>query len=205
MIYEIRTYQIAPGSLPEVEKRFGEAYEHRKKYSPITAFLHTELGPLNEIVHIWGYESVAERNRIRAAAAEGGHWPPKIGEFIRTMRSEIVLPFGFVPPLPSNDVGPYFELRYYTLKAGRTPELAKAWEQYIPERAKLSPVVLAGPVDFGVANGFVHIWAYKSLDQRMAIRADAAKKGVWPPPGSADRLFGQESKILMPASWSPLK
>ena len=55
MIYEIRTYRIAPGSLAEVEKRFGEAYDYRKKYSELTAFLHTEIGPLNEIVHIWGY------------------------------------------------------------------------------------------------------------------------------------------------------
>ena len=27
MLYEIRTYGIAPGSQAEVEKRFGEAYE----------------------------------------------------------------------------------------------------------------------------------------------------------------------------------
>ncbi len=205
MIYEIRTYQITAGSLAEVEKRFAEGYEHRKKFSPLTAFLHTELGPLNEIVHIWGYKDVAERNSIRAEAAKGGNWPPKIGEFIRTMRSEIVVPFSFIPPLPPGPVGPYFELRYYTLKAGRVPELQKGWESMIPERVKMSPVVLAGAVDFGVANGFVHIWAYKSLDQRMQIRADAAKKGVWPPPGSADRLFTQDSKILMPASWSPLQ
>jgi hypothetical protein len=33
MIYEIRTYVLAVGTLSEVEKRFGEAYEHRKKYS----------------------------------------------------------------------------------------------------------------------------------------------------------------------------
>ena len=30
MVYEIRTYGLAAGSLAEVEKRFGEAYEHRK-------------------------------------------------------------------------------------------------------------------------------------------------------------------------------
>src|SRR5213594_4108229 len=65
MIYEIRTYRIAPGSLAEVEKRFGEGYEYRKKYSELTAFLHTEIGPLNEIVHIWPYRDLAERARIR--------------------------------------------------------------------------------------------------------------------------------------------
>jgi hypothetical protein len=41
MIYEIRTYQLAPGSVAEVEKRFGEAYQYRKKYSELTGFFHT--------------------------------------------------------------------------------------------------------------------------------------------------------------------
>ena len=64
MIYEIRTYQIAPGSLAEVEKRFGEAYEYRKKYSPLTAFWHTEIGPLNEIIHVWGYQDLGSGHLI---------------------------------------------------------------------------------------------------------------------------------------------
>ena len=41
MIYEIRTYRVKVGSLAEVEKRFGEAYEQRKKISPLAAFWHT--------------------------------------------------------------------------------------------------------------------------------------------------------------------
>ena len=205
MIYEIRTYGIAPGSLAEVEKRFGEAYEYRKKYSPLTAFLHTEIGPLNEIVHIWGYKDLAERGQIRAEAAKDANWPPKIRDFVRTMRSEIVTPFGFVPEPRPGRMGPIFELRYYTLKPGTLPDTAKGWEEKLPERMKLSPVVLAGGVEFGSANGFVHIWAYQSLDQRMQIREEARKKGVWPPPGGADRLITQETKICLPAAFSPLQ
>ena len=205
MIYEIRTYQIAPGSLAEVEKRFGEAYEYRKKYSELTAFLHTEIGPLNEIVHIWGYRDLADRARVRAEAAKDANWPPKIQEFIRAMKSEIVTPFSFLPDATPGRVGPVFELRYYTLKPGKLPEMAKGWEAAIPERVKLSPLVLAGGVEFGQANGFVHIWAYKSMDQRMQIREDARKKGVWPPPGGGDRLLTQETKILLPAAFSPMQ
>ncbi|MBI1733635.1 MAG: NIPSNAP family protein [Candidatus Rokubacteria bacterium] len=205
MIYEIRTYQIAPGSLAEVEKRFGDAYEYRKKYSELSAFLHTEIGPLNEIVHIWGYRDLAERARIRGEAAKDPNWPPKIQEFIRAMRSEIVTPFAFLPDVTPGRVGPIFELRYYTLKPGKLPEVAKGWEEKIPERVKMSPLVLAGGVEFGTANGFVHIWAYKSLDQRMQVREEARKKGVWPPPGGGDRLLTQETKILLPAAWSPMQ
>src|SRR5436309_14980681 len=100
MIYEIRTYQLKAGSLAEVEKRFGEGYEYRKKYSPLTAFWHTEVGPLNEIIHVWGYESLQERAKIRAEAAKAANWPPKVSEFIRKMRSEIINPFDFVPTAP---------------------------------------------------------------------------------------------------------
>jgi hypothetical protein len=205
MIYEIRTYRLAPGSVAEVEKRFGEAYEYRKKYSELTAFLHTEIGPLNEIVHIWGYRDLADRARVRGDAAKDANWPPKISEFIREMRSEIVVPFSFIPDVRPGKVGPIFELRYYTLKPGTLPDTAKGWEAKLPERTKLSPIVLAGGVEFGKANGFVHIWAYSGLDQRAKVRADAVAAGVWPPPGGRDRLLSQDNKILLPAAFSPLQ
>src|SRR4026208_693930 len=97
MIYEFRTYALKPRSLAEVEKRFGEGYEYRKKYSPLTAFWHTEVGPLNEIIHVWGYESLEERAKTCAEAAKDSSGPPKVSEFIRKMRSEIINPFPFVP------------------------------------------------------------------------------------------------------------
>jgi hypothetical protein len=205
VIYEIRTYEIAPGSLAEVEKRFGEGYEFRKKYSPLTAFWHTEIGPLNEIIHVWGYKDLAERARIRAEAAKDANWPPKTAEFIKAMNVEIVTPFAFVPTPTPGTMGPIFEIRYYTLKGGTLPDTAKRWEGALPERAKLSPVVLAGGVEFGTGNAFVHIWAYGSLDQRAKVRDDARAKGVWPPPGGGDRLLTMENKILMPSAFSPLQ
>lgn len=205
MIYEIRTYDVAPRSLAEVEKRFGEAYEYRKKYSELFAFWHTEIGPLNQVVHVWGYPSLADRDRVRAEAAKDTNWPPKIREFIVAMKSEILVPFPFVPPARPGKVGPIFEMRYYTIKPGSLPDLKAGWESKIAERSKLSPIVLAGNVEFGTANGFIHIWAYSSLDQRAQVRADAVKKGVWPPPGGGDRLISQENKILLPSAFSPLQ
>lgn len=205
MIYEIRTYRLKPGSVAEVEKRFGEAYEYRKKYSPLTAFWHTEIGPLNEIVHVWSYADAADRARVRGEAAKDPNWPPKIQEYIVAMQSEVLVPFAFIPEPRPGTMGPMFEMRYYTYKAGTLPDLAKRWESKIAERMKLSPVVLAGHVEFGEANRFIHIWAYKSLDQRLAIREQARQAGVWPPPGGGDTLLTMANKILMPAAFSPLQ
>ena len=67
MIIEVRTYQLKPGSVAEVEKRFGEGLPAREKFSKLAAFWHTEVGPLNEIIHVWAYENFEQR----AAAREG--------------------------------------------------------------------------------------------------------------------------------------
>ena len=205
MVYEIRTYGLAAGSLAEVEKRFGEAYEHRKKYSELAAFWHTEIGPLNEIVHVWPYRDLGERARVRAEVAKEPNWPPKIAEFIRSMHSEILVPFPFSPLLTPGKLGPIYEMRIYTIKLGTLPDIMKGWEAKLPERLKLSPLAVAGNVDLGEANRFIHIWAYTSLDQRAAVRAKAVQLGVWPPGGSAGRLLTQANKIMLPAAFSPMQ
>ncbi|HUO64303.1 MAG TPA: NIPSNAP family protein [Terriglobales bacterium] len=205
MIYEIRTYGLKVGSLAEVEKRYGEAYEHRKKYSELTAFFHTEIGPLNEIIHIWGYESLEERTRIRAAASKDPNWPPKIQEFITRMSSEIVVPFTFAPLPKPGTYGPFYEFRQYEMKAGTLPDLLRRWEPKLPGRLALSPIALVGNVEFGTANRFVHIWPYPSLDARMATRKKAVAEGLWPPGGGADTLVTQATKIVMPSAFSPMQ
>jgi hypothetical protein len=206
MIYEFRTYTLKPRSLAEVEKRYGEAYEYRKKYSPLAAFWHTEIGPLNEIIHVWGYTDLAERARIRAEAAKDPNWPPKIREFVIDQDVEVVTPFPFIPDIKPDTVGPIFEIRRYSLTPGSLASVMKRWEGSIGARMKLSPVVLAGGVEFGGANRFIHIWAYKSMDQRLAIREQARKAGIWPPPGGGgDELLAQTNKIVMPSSFSPLQ
>ncbi len=205
MIYEIRTYGLVPGSVAEVEKRFGEAYEYRKKYSELAAFWHTEIGPLNEIIHVWPYRDMEERGRVRAEATKEPNWPPKIGDFVRTMHSEVLVPLPFSPLLKPGKFGPIYEIRIYTMKLGVLPEIIKAWEPKLPGRMKLSPLAVVGTVDLGEANRFIHIWPYSSFDQREAVRSQARQLGVWPPVGMPERLLTQMNKIVVPASFSPMQ
>lgn len=212
MIYEMRTYDLKPRSLAEVEKRFGEAYEHRKKYSPLAAFWHTEIGPLNQIVHVWPYRDLAERERIRTAAVKDGSWPPKIGEFVLGMRSDIMIPFSISPELKPGKMGPYFEMRTYTYPSGELPRIMKTWENAIQARLQFGPVCAIWYSELGGLNKFVHIWPYPTLDQRHALRNKARAAGVWPPYAKAEKeggtgytLLTQENKILMPAAFSPLQ
>jgi NIPSNAP len=117
MIIEVRTYQLKPASVAEVEKRFGDNLQAREKYSRLAAFWHTEVGPLNEIVHVWAYDSFEQRTTARKAAQESGAWPPPIRDFIVSMNSEIFIPAPFSPALEPRQVGPLFEIRSYYPRA----------------------------------------------------------------------------------------
>jgi len=212
MIYEFRTYDIKPGSLPEVEKRFGDAYEYRKQFSPLAAFWHTEIGPLNQIIHVWPYKDLEERNRIRAEAVKEKKWPPMTGEFLTAMRSEIFIPAPFSPAINPGKLGPYFEMRIYTYPPGALQNTLDNWEKALPARLKLSPLVFCGYSELGGLNKWMHIWAYNSLDQRNAVRDQAKNTGVWPPSALAAKegrksvpYVAQENKIIMPSAFSPVQ
>ena len=212
MIYEVRTYDLKPHTQAEVEKRFGEAYEKRKKYSEMAAFWHTEIGPLNQIVHVWPYKDLGERDRIRAAAVKDRVWPPRIGEFVANMRSDIMIPFDVSPEMKPGKLGPYFEMRTYTYAAGELSKIMKAWNKAIPPRLEFGPVCAIWYSELGGLNKFVHIWPYPTLDARTEVRKKAQAAGVWPPSVVVKRegleeyhLVEQENKILMPSSFSPLQ
>ena len=66
MIVEMRTYTLQPGTVGQFEERFGAALAVRAKLSPLAAFWHTEVGPLNRVIHVWPYKDFEERTRVRA-------------------------------------------------------------------------------------------------------------------------------------------
>ncbi len=127
MIYEFRTYDLKPGSVPEVEQLFEENLPAREKHSKLTAFFHTDVGPLNQIIHVWEYENSGERDRVRAAAAQEPNWPPPIGKFIVNMVSEIYVPFPGTPALEPASDGPIYEMRSYKVNPGTIPAVIEAF------------------------------------------------------------------------------
>jgi hypothetical protein len=170
MIVEMRTYQLKPRSLPEVEKRWAEMLPGRVKLSPLAGFWRTEVGALNRIIHLWPYANLGERERIRGEAVRSGVWPPKIAEFIETMESKILLPAPFSPPLEPRPLGGVYEFRSYIYKPGSIPQVIERLSGAIGERVKLSPLVGCWYTELGPLNQWVHVWAYQDAGERQRIR-----------------------------------
>lgn len=204
MIVEMRTYRLKPGSVAEVEKRFGEALRDRVKVSPLGAFFHTEVGPLNRIIHCWPYENLGERTRLRGEAVKLPSWPPKVQEFLEEMESKIVIPAPFSPKLEERRLGNLYEIRTYTMLPGAAPNVIEKWAERIEGRTKLSPLAFCGHTELGGLNQWIHVWAYKDAAERFRIRDEARATGAWPP-ATRGQFVKQENMFVIPAEFSPLR
>lgn len=102
MFYEIRTYRLRNGSIPaylKVVEEEGIAIQ-RKHLGDLVAYFFSEIGPINEIVHIWAYPSLDERERRRAALMEDPDWRaflPKIRDLIEVAENKIMKAARFSP------------------------------------------------------------------------------------------------------------
>lgn len=206
MIFEIRSYQLLTEDVQEFERRFGEGYVHRKRYSPLTALWHTAPGgdTISEVVHVWPYADLGERSRLRAQAAQDPHWPPPTGEFVTQMQVELVVPFDLAAPPPPSTVGPVFEIERDYFRVSDLGAATSAWQSAIAQRSRHATLVLAGRVEFGQTNGILQIWAYRSLAHR-AQSLEAPGAGSARPPCDGPRPLAHASRMLSPAAFSPLQ
>ena len=206
MIVEFRTYRLKPGSVAQAEERFGQALPARTKLSPLAAFWHTEVGPLNRIIHVWPYANFEERTRIRAESQKLEGWPPNIREFVEEQESEIFIPAAFSPKLEPRQFGGIYEIRTYTLAPGAMPARSTAGARRSPSapscRRWPSPAI---PNSAGSTAGAIS-GPTRTPPSASRCARHARKEGIWPPKGGQPgQTLVQENMLVVPASFSPLR
>lgn len=204
MIYEIRIYNLTVGGVPEFEKNFGAVVEQRAKLSRLMGFFHSDIGDLNRVMHIWEYESLEHRAKVRAETMRQPWWPPKGNEaIIQKQISKIAACPPFRPEPRTGALGNVYEFRTYTVIPGKMHEVLSRWTQHLGPREELSPLAACFTTDMGPLNEFIHVWPYRDVNHRNEIRLASRKLAHWPP-GSAPFLMHQNTEIWLPASFSPM-
>lgn len=77
MIVDHRTYTLFPGKLRpflDLYEREGYAVQTRHLGVPVGWYVGHDIGPLNQIVHLWAYADLGERAARRAALAADPAW-----------------------------------------------------------------------------------------------------------------------------------
>lgn len=211
MIYELRTYTIVPGKLQEYLKNSAEVGRKIRgdRYGKLEGFWYTEFGTLNQAVHLWSYPDLNERERLRGELQKNEEWTkgylPMTRGVLVAQSNKILSPV--LPLKPPAEPGHVYELRWYRAHVGRLGEWLGLFKDIMPTREKYSKNVGVFQTEAGSLNEAVHLWAYRDLNERAAIRNRVLQDPAWQAflQASAPCLAEMNSVILMPAPHSPMK
>jgi hypothetical protein len=202
MPYDVTVLSVRPASVPKALPRVQEYLAGGG--GKLLACWYSEIGALNEIMIVREFESDQAATKSREAAMRDAN-PYGAGEFMLASRSDTFVMAPFIAALQAGSPGPFFEVRDYLLKPGVLAATLERWQQALPKRVERSPILAAMYSVSGVGPRWIHIWPYKSMDERHHVRTKAMADGIWPPPGGAGTLETQRTDIFVPATFSPLR
>ncbi len=212
MLYELRTYTVKSGSLGEVVKAASTVSREIRKddYGKLVGYWSTEIGPLNQVVHMWSYADFNERVRLRAELAQNSRWTREYIPLIHPLlvRQDIRLLNALREPVAPASTGNVYELRNYRAKpGGGVKQFLDGFIAALPVREKYSNIVGLWQTEAGQPNEICHLWAYPSLNARAEARGNASKDPAWQEfVGKGAPLIDEgHSTIMLPAPHSPLK
>jgi hypothetical protein len=211
MIHELRTYTLQPGTQGLYLKNSSEIGRKIRgdKYGKLEGFWSTEFGTLNQVVHLWTFESLNDRERLRGELSKNEEWTKTYLPLARgTLLAQENKILSVVLPLkPPAEPGHVYELRWYRAHVGKLGEWLSLFKAVMPAREKYSKNVGVFQTEAGQLNEAVHLWAYKDLNDRAAVRSKVLQDPEWQAylGKSAPLLADMKSIILNPAPHSPMK
>jgi len=102
VIVEERTYTLYHGKVPEylgLYESEGLAIQ-RPILGHLVGYFTTEIGTLNQVVHMWAYSSMEDRTRRRAQLTSNPDWQAYIAKtrpLIQVQENRILIPTRFSP------------------------------------------------------------------------------------------------------------
>jgi hypothetical protein len=150
-----------------------------------------------------------ERDRLRGELAANDEWIkgyiPQIRSLLLAQENKVLsaqLPFK-----PPTDTGHIYELRTYRAQVGRAGEWLAHFKAIMPTREKYSKNVGLWQTEMGQLNEVVHMWAYRDLNDRAAVRGKVLQDPEWQAflGKSAPLLLEMKAIPLIPAAHSPIK
>ena len=199
--YDVTIVTVRPGTHPQALAILGKTLADDPA---LLACWYSDIGAVNQILLIRQAGDIGPALDARLALLQSRN-PLGVGEFITAAAMDIFVAFDFISPLRAGVFGPCYEVRTYLLRPDGLTPTVELWRKAVPGRSTVSPVLAAMTSVTGAVTRFMHIWPYKSFDERARLRDKAVADGVWPPPGGPGYLLSQQVDIYLPAGFSPMK
>jgi NIPSNAP len=208
-IDEVRASTLRPGTVAAFEERVAKRLPLREQRSKLGAFWHTEVGPLNQVIHVYPDDDLQHRTAVRAALAQDTARQQRQGgqDLVVAPEAEIMITAPFMPPLGRRNYGTgnISEMRTATLAPGDIAPVLEGWGNAIAAREQFSPLAACWTSELGGLTTCAHTWVSKDLNERARVREDAREGGGQWPPQAGVRPVRQTNTRLIPASLSPVR
>ncbi|KAN0024381.1 hypothetical protein ACTFIV_008787 [Dictyostelium citrinum] len=196
-VYELKTYNILPNNIPSFFELLGDKDSNTSNRLGVWV---TEMGSSNQVISLVEHESLDDRKM----SEWNTKFQSKAGKLIEKQESLILREFPWAPfqkiSQEKSDENKVWELRTYQSKPGKLGQWAIDFTNGFTERKKISEPVGVFYSEFGALNTIVHLWPYKSFEDRFKIRDLALKNPVWVETvaKTTANLVSMESKTIIP-------
>ena len=211
MIHELRMYTLKPGKMPEYmnhARTIGRP-ARGNNYGVNHGYWTTEFGSLNQLWHLWSYESLDERARLRGELAKNEAWSkeylPRIRPLLERQDIRLIQPMKDVTP-PMAEGGVY-EMRIYRTVVGGARPWAEAYLGILPVREKYSKNVGLWVGEAPQPNEVLHMWNYASVNDRTKVRGALFQDPDWLAflQSVSGQVVEMQSTLLLPTDYSSMK
>jgi len=103
MFIDMRTYTLKNGNVPKFLKLYEEeGMEVQKRIlGNMVGYYYTDIGTLNQVVHMWGYDSMDdrwERRKQLQASQEWQDYAVQMRPLVDSIENKILVPAPFFTP-----------------------------------------------------------------------------------------------------------
>jgi len=202
-IYELRTYSLVPQKVGEFLALSRDKFDLRTKHSVLLGYWTAELGGLNQVVHLWEYESLSARAEVRAKLGADPEWQSLYFQRILPwLQHQDNLTLTSLTDLAGScQTSGIYEIWQLSMKnLGWTEQALRTAASLQSDNRRLCGVFKS---DFGPMNTAVMVWNHQSIDQSASLKRDlftsAEGKALW------DNVADGQSKLMAATPFSPWK
>jgi hypothetical protein len=199
VIVNLETLRFQPRAGDRVAKAYAAELDELSGPASLIGYWDVEVGQLNSAILLWGFDAAAKGETAKAPA-----WPASLAGVVTSSAQLQLESASFNEPIEPGSYGPIYEIRIYDYETGSIGTVIDRWTDLVDERRSISRLIGCFSSSGGDVEKWVHIWAYRDGRERELARAEAARRGIWPP-DTGEWLLYQENMIVIPAKLSPLQ
>ena len=184
MINELRMYTTRPGKMKDVVNASATVAQKIRggdTYGKLIGHWWSEIGKMNQYVHMWEYKDPEEMRRLRSELAAKEDWKnkfvPLVGPNILTQEIRLLRPLTEIKkPVNSSNI---YELKIIKLNIGQSAKWAKKFLEIVDLIENSSINIGIWNTELQDPNEIISLWSHPNLENMSKYWYDLESNKDW--------------------------